>query len=186
MVQALTVSVMSRFKTPVRKLKVLRTLQLPCHFQLVLGRTRVAKVDATRGFAVVHRLYPGFRFAVRCVAHTKRAFVKYLLARFKKFDADRRAEAVRQLAAKVPTFDAFAPRCFPSVSDVVAFFGLLYFLAAYPFCAAKRKAQVREARDRDLQRKLALLPQTTFPKVVGATRMCPRCGTGFTKHGTRL
>jgi hypothetical protein len=108
-------------KMPRRELRVVKTLQLPLHFQLVLGRRDVSRVDARRGFAVRHRKYPGFKFAVPRVQHTRRAFVRYLLNRLKKY--------LRTILPRAA--DWFARRFLPMTERPVLFPTLLQVKCAF-------------------------------------------------------
>jgi len=64
---------------------VVRTLGLPRDFQLVVGARDVRKADAQGPFLIRHRSQPAFRLPVRSVAHTLRAFVKWVLWRYAKW-----------------------------------------------------------------------------------------------------
>jgi hypothetical protein len=70
---------MRQFKAPT----VVRTLGLPRDFQVVIRKVWVRKANARAAFNVVHRP-TGWSLRVRCVAHTLRAFVKWLLWRFRR------------------------------------------------------------------------------------------------------
>jgi len=107
-----------------RELKVIKTLQLPLHFQIFLGRRPVAKVDATRGFAVRHRQYAEFKFAVPRVDHTRRAFVKYLLHRFKQFLKMRGIKALASVSRVVPV--TYGPVLLPTLASVHAVIEMLW------------------------------------------------------------
>jgi len=113
-------------KTVKTKISVVRTLNLPRDFQLLRGRKEVAKTSATSGFAVVNRKHPGFRLGVRCVAHTMRAFARYVLHRFRLWLAQ-----VERLAnaARLKRLSLFcAPILFPRVGDLLACWQLLLWL----------------------------------------------------------
>jgi hypothetical protein len=108
---------------------VIKTLQLPLHFQIFLGRRPVAKVDATRGFAVRHRQYADFRFAVPRVDHTRRAFIKYLLHRFKVFLRSRLPKAIALVSERFPL--TYGPVLLPTPSSIYAVYCLLWLFLSW-------------------------------------------------------
>lgn len=108
------------------KISVVRTLNLPRDFQLYRGRTAVAKTSATSGFAVMNRAHPGFRLGVRCVAHTMRAFVQYVLLRFRVWKA--REEKLSRDASLARLSLFFAPVLLPRLGDLLALVRLLRWL----------------------------------------------------------
>jgi len=94
----------------------IRTLGLPRDFQLVAGRRDVRKADAQNGFLVRHRNYSGFRMGVAKVSHTLKAFVRYVLHRFKKWYREFFLGVVENLLPSQPVFGATV--LFPSLSSV--------------------------------------------------------------------
>jgi len=125
-------------KTAARNPTVIRTLGLPCQFQLVLGKLDVRKVDAQRGFSVRHRGYSGFRLAVARVHHTKRAFVKYLLHRFKaylrEFTLDNHKALANTLYSSIEQ-----PALFPTPKALFALTKLLCYAGDHVVRAIGRK-----------------------------------------------
>jgi len=105
------------------KISVVRTLNLPRDFQLYRGRTAVAKTSATSGFAVMNRAHPGFRLGVRAVAHTMRAFVQYVLLRFRVWKAREDKLSRDELLGRLSLF--FAPVLLPRFGDLLALAQLL-------------------------------------------------------------
>jgi len=119
------------------RVSVVRTLNLPRDFQLVLRRRDVRKVDATRGFGVRHRLHAGFWVGVRSVSHTARAFAKYVLHRLKKFLE--KLEPVSAVAVRFPSFTV-QPLLFPPIGCVLY---VVYFFWRLLLARVQRKRRRR-------------------------------------------
>jgi len=94
----------------------IRTLGLPRDFQLVAGRRDVRKTDAQSGFLVRHREYSGFRVGVVRVSHTLKAFVRYILHRFKMWYRTMFLGALEHVMPSQPAYCGTV--LFPSYSSI--------------------------------------------------------------------
>lgn len=90
--------------------RVLRTLDLPKHFQLKIpldGGTVLAyakKVYTDSRFVVIHRLCPGFKVVVSALDRSIRAFVAWLLVRFRWWSRKRLLQRLRRSGRKLVRF----------------------------------------------------------------------------------
>jgi len=162
-------------KTVKTKISVVRTLNLPRDFQLLRGNKEVAKTSAASGFAVINRAHAGFRLGVRCVAHTMRAFARYVLHRFRQWLAKEEKLAHDAFLTRMSLFCVTV--CFPRVSDLVALWQLLLWLfhrlwGLYLRVTARYSSHSRSA----LQTKRALLVLDTLQGLPCPPRCaCARC-----------
>lgn len=136
MVTSFTDLIMDKSK-PKQKCSVIRTLNLPRDFQLVLRKRDVSKVDATRGFGVRNRLYPGFWLAVKAVWFTAKAFAKYVALRLKRFVAKLESPAQALFRQSRP-FEQ-QPLLFPPLPDLLFIFFFVWFSVVLAFNRRRKK-----------------------------------------------
>jgi len=127
---------------------VVRTLGLPRDFQIYLEGTRYAAGVYTRGprygevrwlrapevavrkastdkpFIIRSRVAPGWRLFVRCVKHTHRALVKWVLWRYRKY-----VEGLLPVSESLGGQESLLPLAKPLISTLVAV--LSFFLCLF-------------------------------------------------------
>jgi len=172
-------------KTVKTKISVVRTLNLPRDFQLLRGRKEVAKTSATSGFAIINRKHPGFRLGVRAVAHTMRAFVRYVLHRFKMWLAgvERLARAARLKRLSLFCATVLVPR----VSDMLACWQLLLWLFHWLWGLWLQATRRHLSHSRStLQTKRALMVLDTLQGLPCPPRCgCSRCSLAQSNRSVR-
>lgn len=159
------------------RVTVIRTLNLPRDFQLVLRRRDVRKVDATRGFGIRHRAYSGFWIAVRSVYHTARSFAKYVLHRFRKYLERIAPQVARGLESILPP--VAQPELLPRVENVLFIAFWLWYTLVLWFARVREKLRARAVRlelaahDRNVVR-LPRFGEVGYDPAIRAVRRVPR------------